>query len=393
MTSFKTNVESEVLVWARTSVKLSQEDAARKLGVSISTLEKWEAGEASPTFIQLRKMAEVYKRPLAVLYLRRPPTDFDPIKSFRRLVRAVDFELDYALTTNLERVSRQQDILLDLLGEDAREIRASFPGVSVGDDAESTGARFAAWIGLDIHDQRRWARTGALARELTMLIERKGILITQVQRIDPGVMRGCALTDHPIPAIIVNGADAPSAKSFTLIHELVHILLRTSDSADIVPLTGTWGDYDATEKFCNLVAATTLLPREYFRQSVTRVRRHGSAPVAEEELRTIASEFGVSSQAALIRMIGLGLESWETYRMFDWRHAEHESTATEPEGEERTDLPLYYPLKVRDLGRLFIEEVRSAYDRHDIGSSELVDYLDVKWENIPKLMKQAGLPS
>lgn len=92
-------------------------------------------------------------------------------------------------------------------------------------------------------------------------------------------------------------------------------------------------------------------------------------------------------------MIGLGLESWETYRAFDWQNAERESTTTESAGEEQTNLPIYYPLKVRDLGRLFIQEVRSAYDRHDIGSSELVDYLDVKWENIPKLMKQAGLPS
>lgn len=390
MTSFRTNVKSEVLVWARESVKLTLADASRKLGVSDSTLEKWEAGESSSTIIQLRKMAEVYKRPLAVLYLRRPPTNYDPIKSFRRLVREVDFDLNYSLTVSLERVSRQQEIMLDLLGDDAQEIRDSFPTVNMADDPEATGTKIATWLGLGLRDQQQWARSGALARQLTRLIEPKGILVTQIQGIDLGLMRGCALTDHAIPAIVVNGADSPTAKVFTLVHELVHVLLRASSSAEVVPLTGKWGDYDATERFCNLVTATTLLPREGFSRAVARIR---SNPVTEDELREVSLAFGVSRQAALIRMIGLGAETWETYRSFDWTHTERESVTAQPEGAERTNLPLYYPLKVRDLGRLFIEEVRSAYDRHEIGSSELVDYLGVKWENIPKLMKQAGLPT
>lgn len=392
MPSFRTNVEAEVLVWARKSVKLSEDQAARKIGVSPSTLEKWEAGNATPTINQLRKMSEVYKRPLAVLYLRRPPTDFDPIKSFRRLVREIDFELDYALTVNLERVSRQQDILLELLGDDAGSVRSSFPDVRVTSNAEETGARIASWLGLGIRDQQRWARTGSLVREITRLIENTGIMVTQIQHVDLGLMRGCALTDHSIPAIVVNGSDASSAKVFTLIHELVHILLRASGSSDVLPVTGRWGDFDATEKFCNLVAAATLLPRQAFREAVSAVRQNRTAPITTDELFAISSEFGVSRQVSLIRMIGLGLESWDTYRWFDWQLPEKEE-ASEPLAESRTNLPLYYPLKVRDLGRLFIEEVRSAYDRHDIGSYEMSEYLNVKWENIPKLMKQAGLPS
>ena len=393
MTSFRTNVESDVLLWARNSVKLSVEDASRKLGVSESTLEKWETGKSTPTIAQLRKVAEVYKRPLAVLYLRQPPTNFDPIKSFRRLVREADFELDYKLIVSLERVSRQQDIMLDLLGDDAKEIRAAFPVVNIGDDPEAARSSIATWLGLDLHDQQQWARSGALSRELTRLIERKGILVTQVQGVDLGLMRGCALTDHAIPAIVVNGADAATAKAFTLIHELVHILLRTSSTVDVVPLTGTWGDYDATEKFCNLVTAATLLPSEQFRQAVASTRGHRHVPITEDDLRAIASGFGVSRQAAMIRMIGLGLESWDAYGAFDWGQSEREPVRASDESEERPNLPLYYPLKVRDLGRLFIEEVRSAYDRQEIGTAELVDYLDVKWENVPKLMKQAGLPA
>ncbi len=394
MTSFKTNVTTEVLVWARERVKLPPEEAARKIGVSDATLERWETGEGSPTIIQLRKMAQVYKQPLAMLYLRRPPTDFDPIKSFRRLVQTADIELEYTLIIALERVSRQQEILLDILEDEVAHKRAAFPKVRLTEDAEATGTAIAEWLGLDLDQQRRWARRDALVLNLTRLIEQKGILVTQAKDIPLNLMRGCALTDHPIPAIVLNGADRPNPKTFTIIHELVHILLRASGTPDVVPVTSSQRAYDVTERYCNLVAATTLLPQAAFRSAVERASDASWRPdISDSELHAVASEFGISKQAVFIRMIGLGLESWENYQAFGWEMSERPTAVPETRAADQGNKPLYYPLKVRDLGRMFIEEVRAAYDRHEIGSYELADYLDVKWENIPKLMKRAGLPS
>ena len=68
-------VEPDVLRWARESIGLTPLAAARKIGLSDETLvDQWEAGSAAPSIPQLREAARVYKRPLAVFFLRPHPT-------------------------------------------------------------------------------------------------------------------------------------------------------------------------------------------------------------------------------------------------------------------------------------------------------------------------------
>ena len=52
-------VEPQVLVWARKSIGLDIERAARKVGVVQKTLEKWESGAAAPTLPQLRRWPQL----------------------------------------------------------------------------------------------------------------------------------------------------------------------------------------------------------------------------------------------------------------------------------------------------------------------------------------------
>lgn len=75
-----------LLVWARKSAGLSVEAAAHKTGVTKERLEAWERRDQleKPTFAQLRKLASVYKRPLAAFYLPEPPKRFEAMHDFRR---------------------------------------------------------------------------------------------------------------------------------------------------------------------------------------------------------------------------------------------------------------------------------------------------------------------
>ena len=45
------NGEPEKLVWQRTSLGLSQEEAARQMGVDPGTLARWELGERTATLL------------------------------------------------------------------------------------------------------------------------------------------------------------------------------------------------------------------------------------------------------------------------------------------------------------------------------------------------------
>src|SRR5437870_2231675 len=76
-------IEAELLVWARKKSGYDVEVAARKASVSPRSLEAWEQGERRPSIKSLRRLARVYKRPVAFFYLPEPPRDFPPINDYR----------------------------------------------------------------------------------------------------------------------------------------------------------------------------------------------------------------------------------------------------------------------------------------------------------------------
>jgi len=82
-------LSSAVLVWARTSMGYTIEQAAKKAGVPEEKFEAWEKGEKKPTYKQLETLAErVFKRPLAILLLANPPKEDSIQKDFRNLSNA-----------------------------------------------------------------------------------------------------------------------------------------------------------------------------------------------------------------------------------------------------------------------------------------------------------------
>ena len=58
--------------------------AADRLKIPADRLEAWEQGESRTSLPQVRRIAELYKRPLAVFYLPRPPAAEEPVHDFRR---------------------------------------------------------------------------------------------------------------------------------------------------------------------------------------------------------------------------------------------------------------------------------------------------------------------
>jgi len=85
-------VNPAVLVWARERSGLSIEQVADALDKSSLVVRDWESGKASPTYVQLEKLAySVFRRPLALFFFPKPPEEPDPHQSFRTLP---DFEID-----------------------------------------------------------------------------------------------------------------------------------------------------------------------------------------------------------------------------------------------------------------------------------------------------------
>ena len=117
MTTVKANIKPALLIWAREGLGFSLADAAKKLGVSEERLASWEADKDSPTINQLRKMTEVYKRPLAVFFLPDPPAGFQVMKDFRRMPGTILGRHSPSLLLEIRRAQERRQLALDLLAE------------------------------------------------------------------------------------------------------------------------------------------------------------------------------------------------------------------------------------------------------------------------------------
>lgn len=54
---------------ARVNAGLSQKEAAKQLGVNVTTLSNWERGKTSPDVDKFKKLCEVYNCPGDLIFL------------------------------------------------------------------------------------------------------------------------------------------------------------------------------------------------------------------------------------------------------------------------------------------------------------------------------------
>jgi len=104
-----------VLRWARQTAGFDLPLAARRLQVKPEVIARWEEGLASPTIVQLRKAAAVYKRPLAVLLLPAPIRDPAPPTDFRVTEQRGEDTWTPALHAEFRRALSQRAVALEIL--------------------------------------------------------------------------------------------------------------------------------------------------------------------------------------------------------------------------------------------------------------------------------------
>lgn len=56
------------LAAARVNARMTQEEAAKKLGISKQTIVNWENGRAEPKTSQARELSKIYNMPLEYIF-------------------------------------------------------------------------------------------------------------------------------------------------------------------------------------------------------------------------------------------------------------------------------------------------------------------------------------
>ena len=250
----------EVLVWARETAGLSIEAAAKKLGVSARRLTEFEAGQREPTRNQIVAMAKQYHRPLVAFYLRKRPNESERPRDFRTLPEHPPPGSEALLSALIRDVASRQYLIKSALEElEENRILPFVNSIRMADGIDTAVTSLRDLLGVTRDEFRAQRTAGEAFSILRSGAERAGIFVllmgnlgTHHTDIDVKFFRGFALADTVAPLVVVNEKDSRSAWSFTLLHELVHILLGETG------ISGYNGNAEV-EKFCDFAAARFLL--------------------------------------------------------------------------------------------------------------------------------------
>lgn len=387
----RANVEPAVLRWARESAGYSIEDAARRVPVKPERLSSWEveAGETRPTIGQLRKLANVYKRPLSVLFLPVPPAE-PPLKihDFRQLPGKVPGVFSSAVLLQLRRARERRELALHLL-EDLEQPVPSFDvRATLHDDPEQLGAHFRDVLGMDLATQEQWTGMYDAFNGWRSRIETAGVLVFQMSRVEPEETRGFSLAELPLPVIAVNSKDPPGARVFTMLHELCHVALRRSGVCEPDEDRLRPSEERRVEVLCNHVAGASLVPMEtLLADPIVRANRGPVWP--EDSLAKLARRFSASRFVVLRRLLTAVRTTPAFYqeKHLEWtenarreRHRKKESKSGPP--PDRTS--------VAERGQTLVRLVLQSYYQDHITLSDVSEYLGVRLKHLPKIERAVG---
>lgn len=372
-------VTPAVLVWARESLNLSLEAAGKKLKVKPERLAAWEEGSRRPTVNQLRKIANAYKRPLAVFFLPTVPKDFQvAMHDFRRLPADKPPVQTMALRLEIRKAVERRQVALEL----AKALEVELPDVALTcemtEAPETVAGRIRDALGVSIDQQRGWATNYEALNAWRRAVERLGVLVFHADQVPVKDARGFSINDRPLPAVIVNAKDAPQARVFTLFHELTHLLLREGGLCDLhedVPrMAGP-----SPEVFCNHVAGAVIAPASALNAEPSVMSHSPRRSWDDHEVEVLARRYWMSREAMMRRLTLVGAATnaeYERYRAV---------LASAPKKPTKGGFVSPSTKSLRNLGFFFTSLAVGAYREEVITGSDLADHLELKLKHLPKI--------
>lgn len=352
--------------WCLDDSKTTLGELAVHVGISIDSFERVMKAEAGLTFNQLKKIGDYFGR-TALFFLEKEPVDNAKIRSqeFRSLLNQ-KIDINNTIKKIIRHAEWQREIFIDLIHDLGGEDRIHFkPPLLDGLSPIRAASKARKWLKLE--RPRNF-------NEYRSAIEEKGVLVFrtngyagkwQIPKESP--VLGFSLYDKKHPLIVVKKQVSEARQTFTLAHELGHLLLHKSSMIDD---EGDLRSHKGREADANQFAGHFLVPENYLLQ-IDDVNRPTNVSEYDSWLRDQRSAWGVSTEVILIRLLEVGRlkrQSYEAYR--SWQN---EQRYEEKEGGTR----IYRHREPRHiLGDKYVKVIFEALEKQKITITKASKYLD-----------------
>ncbi len=367
-------VNNEVLRWAREALAISRAKASESSGISIKRLEQLEEGEKQPLLEELKSLSNIYKRTIATLLLQNPPRE-KPLPKDRRTVNSEELGNFHEKTILAIRKARAiVQSLIELKENQGQHLNKFEFKATLNDSAYEIATKLRRRLNLDEITQ---TDNNIAFESYLEIVESLGVCILQLSLTQDN-LRGFSIVDERMPVIgIKRGGEPVTAKTFTLFHELGHIVLNEGGICDI--------SFDPNaqqiEKWCNAFAAELLIPSERLLKIglVERQIKTGEKSWSNKDLIEIGSYFHVGPLSILRRLLEHNLTTKAFYQKKHevWNKPSF-GRSKNPEGRNIAKET------IKERGKNYVRLAFKAYDQNKIDIKDLSDFLGIKLSYIPK---------
>ncbi len=372
-----TLINPAIITWARERNGLSVEMLADKMKRNPAEIALWEKGSESPTYSVLEELAYKHlKIPVAVFFFPEPPKIEDPRKKFRRLTEYELQRLSYDTIQKIHQGQSFQESLIELTPREKPQ-KKIFRDLEIrGLTSKQLASAARDFLGVSIEKQFSFRSNEDALKQWRYVIEEAGVY-TFKNSFKDYYISGFSLLHDEYPIVYINNSSSFTRQTFTLVHELGHILFGVYGVTDI---DETYLQYMSAENRnieirCNQFAAEFLVPEQVFEQDLEWFRKKGLDLISE-----IAEKYSVSREVILRRLLDKGLVSEDIYKKktSEWNKDYLRARGKKPGGN-------HYLTKLSYLGEGFTRLAFENFYAKRINTRQLAEYLNIKARHIEKL--------
>jgi Zn-dependent peptidase ImmA (M78 family)/transcriptional regulator with XRE-family HTH domain len=352
----------------REALRVTQASLAQEAGFSVQqTLSEIENGRREVKAHELMRIARALHTEMDVL-LGIEPERVEHRVLWRRGARPEDRSREAQL---LERCRRYAQ-LEEWCGEEPAQALPNyqFDPASASDDLVS-----------DLTEQtRRALELGSIpAATLERTLEDTYGVKIFVEILEGDQAAACVRSDLGA-AVLLNGADVPWRRNFSLAHEVFHLV--TWEAVERAWTRGPRGDddepawYNGVERWANQFAAQLLLPGDAVRTRLRPYVEHGQ--ITFEQLVSVARDFEVSAEAFVYRLRDLNIIGRDRVEktLYDAEFQRVKREVMRHLRDERVRMSsAWYPERYMKLAM-------RAFQRGVIGKSVVAKYLELPYAEV-----------
>jgi len=378
-------INNEMLIWARSETPFNtpEEVSQHSSNLDSSELELWENGEALPSVREAKELAKIYKVPFATFFLSEIPQKKIKEYTDRRTFLGTEYdELSYELWSEIRRINSDREIILEYATDTERE-ENRFTLFVESDDIKIIADSIRRYFNLPASFKNKSEYKNNSYNYFRHVIEDKGIIVAQISKVSLQEMKGLSIYKEVFPIIALNNKDYERAKTFSLFHEIAHIVRRSSSLC----LIDDNERNDKEERLCDKIATEVLMPDEVF----SRIAEDIFLTVGiwdEKSIQKLADRFGVSIVAAFRRLYDLGIISKsEYYDTYDALNESFNKNLAKIEANLKAkNAPYHFHVKyINAHGQTLPRTIINAYGDGRITIGETCKILNIKTKYLPDI--------